>query len=105
MTHQQGLLAAFAAGFLIRDAVRIVWGRYCMWKFERDFRASNARMKGCAHERTQRVNTGSDENPAWVRKCLQCWALELDMPVQAPPGSPPAFVKQWCANSAPPEQS
>jgi hypothetical protein len=65
----------FAIGGFVRDIVRMVWHRYCIRKFERDFKLAETRMKGCAHAHTTLTDTGMGLN---TPKCLDCWALRFD---------------------------
>jgi len=105
MSLGQHFLLGLVSGFFVRDTLRIVWGRYLMWRFTRDHKAAVARMVGCTHERTVRVNTGGPgaEPSSWTRKCLKCWALEFQTPLKGKPGELLTWAKEWCPNAVRPE--
>jgi hypothetical protein len=85
----RSLLVAFFLGFLVRDVVRTVYGRFLAWKFEREFVAAQRRMIGCKHERIVVVDVGAG---TMTDKCRDCWAIRVY--------GPPDLV--WTPNSAPP---
>jgi hypothetical protein len=102
--------ATFVAGMLVRD----VWasGRSYVfaWKLNRELRQSEQRMIGCAHEETKIVNLAGPLHPYLARKCIRCWAIEVDVvagPTRLGPageGEPPRMAKHWNANVTPPSR-
>jgi hypothetical protein len=83
------LLEFTAGGVAFYYAQRVYWwaaARYINWKFGRDFRAAEARMRGCQHIETAVIDTGIglDGNS---RKCRACWAI--------------CICGEWSPNSAP----
>lgn len=109
MTTGQAVLAGFAVGVCVRDVWRWARSYVFAWQLERELRASEERMIGCAHEVTKVVNLGAPEHPYLGRKCIRCWAIEVDRVVGpttlGPVGGPPPKVeKYWNANVTPPSR-
>ena len=86
---RRDLFEFVVGGYAFYFTQRTYWyvrARYVNWKFERDFRAAEARMRDCPHTETAVIDTGMglDGNS---RKCKACWAI--------------CIHGMWAANSAP----
>jgi len=92
MTNTVLLGLGFSVGSLGREIVRIAYGRYMTWRFNRDFRLTNERMIGCKHNRTILTDCGMG---LVTYKCLDCWALHIPM----------MNGFEWSANSASPKEA
>lgn len=78
-------------GYGLAHAVIRLRGRFLMWRLERDYARSVARMRACAHADTIDVNIAGPDHPFCVPKCTSCWALRLRdgwSPNSAPPPRP-----------------
>ena len=97
MTSNMMLLGiGFSIGSFGREAVRIAWGLYMAWRFNRDFQLALERMSNCEHNRTMLTDVGTGLN---TPKCLDCWALSF------PPIDGYKGPRLWSANSATPKEA
>lgn len=98
----QAVWTGFALGVGVSQAVPRLISRYINWRMNRDYLASIARLEGCPHaaHAWQKVGTGLDGRPVWMRKCLQCWGIWDEWP---PIPGYETLTPHWTPNSVSPQ--
>ena len=80
MSPSQYILIGAAFGHFVPKFALYAQHRYTWWLAEKQYARAVKRCERCQHSRTMLVNCGGTDCPVWIRKCVECWALELSIP-------------------------
>jgi len=97
VTSGQYVMIGVAIGSVGRALAASLWNRVLFWRFERAYKASVERMRGCMHDAIVWQQVADPKDPVWLRKCARCWAIESPQL----PGSAP--LPAWGPNQASPK--